>query len=107
MLRGFFINGCADGYPHAVGVWIKDSETVARALEDGDYYSHVCIQELRGARFGLLADDGAATVLRAKLPLAAGEGGGTPPSWVVAHSAVSPGRVFRVRRWVACTSCCM
>lgn len=63
-------------YPHSMGKWHPDSKTVVKCMRDGDFYAHersVCIDTACEARIEMLGDDGSVEVLRAKLPLQAGE----------------------------------
>jgi isocitrate dehydrogenase len=63
-------------YPHSMGKWEKDSKTSIVCMEDGDFYSHersMVVSAPCEARIEILAEDGSVTVLRPKMPLAAGD----------------------------------
>jgi len=63
-------------HPHSMGKWAKDSKTVVRSMEDGDFFSHersICVQEKCEVRIELRGDDGTTTVLKDSLKLEKGE----------------------------------
>jgi len=64
-------------YPHSMGKWAPDSKTVIKSMDDGDFYSHersVTVGQACECRIEhVSAADGTTTVLRPKLPLAAGD----------------------------------
>src|SRR6266542_4233183 len=62
--------------PHRMGAWTKDSKTRVATMSGGDFYGSevaTTIAAPTNARIELVGSDGAATVLKAKLPLKAGE----------------------------------
>lgn len=64
-------------YPHSMGKWEPTSKTCIRCMTDGDFYSHersVSVDSTCEARIEhVSAVDGTVTVLRAKMPIQAGE----------------------------------
>ncbi|CAE8699591.1 unnamed protein product [Polarella glacialis] len=63
-------------YPHSMGKWGPDCKTHVACMQVGDFYDHeksVCLPEDCEARIELVAEDGSVSVLKAKLPLKAGE----------------------------------
>ncbi len=63
-------------HPHKMGAWTKDSKTRVATMSGGDFYGSevaTTIAAPTNARIELVGSDGAATVLKAKLPLKAGE----------------------------------
>src|SRR6202042_2680930 len=63
-------------HPHKMGAWTKDSKTRVAHMSGGDFYGSevaTTIAAPTNARIELGASDGAATVLKAKVPLKAGE----------------------------------
>jgi isocitrate dehydrogenase len=62
--------------PHKMGAWSKDSKTHVAHMSAGDYYGSevsTTVASATNARIELVGRDGAVTVLKAKLPIAAGE----------------------------------
>src|SRR5476651_2487050 len=62
--------------PHKMGAWSKDSKTRVVHMAGGDFYGSevaMTIAAPTNARIELVGSDGAATVLKAKVPLKAGE----------------------------------
>src|SRR6202522_1347629 len=62
--------------PHKMGAWTKDSKTRVAHMSDHDFYGSEVATTLAAptnARIELVAGDGAVTVLKAKIPLKAGE----------------------------------
>jgi isocitrate dehydrogenase len=62
--------------PHKMGAWSKDSKTHVAHMSAGDYYGSevsTTVASATNARIELVGKDGAVTVLKAKLPIAAGE----------------------------------
>src|SRR6201989_695533 len=63
-------------HPHKMGAWTKDSKTRVAHMSGGDFYGSEVATTLAAptnARIELVGSDGAATVLKAKVPLKAGE----------------------------------
>src|SRR6202046_2341729 len=62
--------------PHKMGAWTKDSKSRVADMSGGDFYGSevaATIAAPTNARIELVAGDGAVTVLKAKIPLQAGE----------------------------------
>ncbi|MEA2845150.1 MAG: isocitrate dehydrogenase [Rhodospirillaceae bacterium] len=63
-------------HPHKMGAWTKDSKTHVAHMSGSDFYGSevaTTIAAPTNARIELVGSDGAATVLKAKVPLKAGE----------------------------------
>jgi isocitrate dehydrogenase len=63
-------------HPHKMGAWTKDSKTRVAHMSGSDFYGSevaTTIAAPTNARIELVGSDGAATVLKAKVPLKAGE----------------------------------
>ncbi len=63
-------------HPHKMGAWSKDSKTRVAYMSSGDFYGSevaTTIAAPTNVRIELAGSDGAATVLKAKTPLLAGE----------------------------------
>jgi isocitrate dehydrogenase len=63
-------------HPHKMGAWTKDSKTRVTHMSASDFYGSevaTTIAAPTNARIELVGSDGAATVLKAKVPLKAGE----------------------------------
>ncbi|WP_421999053.1 NADP-dependent isocitrate dehydrogenase [Reyranella sp.] len=63
-------------HPHKMGAWSKDSKTRVAYMSGGDFYGSevaTTVPAATSARIELVADDGATTVLKPKVPLKAGE----------------------------------
>ena len=63
-------------HPHKMGAWTKDSKTRVAHMSGSDFYGSevaTTIAAPTNARIELVGSDGAATVLKAKIPLKAGE----------------------------------
>jgi isocitrate dehydrogenase len=63
-------------HPHKMGAWSKDSKTRVAHMSGSDFYGSevaTTIAAPTNARIELVGSDGAATVLKAKVPLKAGE----------------------------------
>jgi isocitrate dehydrogenase len=63
-------------HPHKMGAWSKDSKTRVAYMTGGDFYGSevaTTIAAPTNARIELVANDGATTVLKPKIPLKAGE----------------------------------
>src|SRR5882672_5827839 len=63
-------------HPHKMGTWTKDSKTRVAQMSGSDFYGSevaTTIAAPTNARIELVGSDGAATVLKAKVPLKAGE----------------------------------
>src|SRR5450631_1652452 len=63
-------------HPHKMGAWTKDSKTRVTHMSGSDFYGSevaMTIAAPTNARIELVGSDGAATVLKAKVPLKAGE----------------------------------
>ncbi|MBV8409181.1 MAG: NADP-dependent isocitrate dehydrogenase [Alphaproteobacteria bacterium] len=63
-------------HPHKMGPWTKDSKTRVAHMSGSDFYGSevaTTIAAPTNARIELVGSDGAATVLKAKVPLKAGE----------------------------------
>ncbi|MGD9806696.1 MAG: NADP-dependent isocitrate dehydrogenase [Hyphomicrobiaceae bacterium] len=66
----------ARNHPHKMGAWSKDSKSHVAYMPDGDYYGSeisTTVASATNARIELVGADGAATVLKAKTPIEAGE----------------------------------
>ena len=62
--------------PHKMGAWSADSKTHVASMSGGDFYGSevaTTIAAPTNARIELVGSDGAVTVLKAKIPLRAGE----------------------------------
>ena len=63
-------------HPHSMGAWSKDSKSHVSTMSDGDFRSterSVTIEHDDELRIEYVAADGAATVLKASIPVLAGE----------------------------------
>ncbi|HZX84624.1 MAG TPA: NADP-dependent isocitrate dehydrogenase [Reyranella sp.] len=63
-------------HPHKMGPWTKDSKTRVATMSGSDFYGSevaTTVAAPTNARIELLGSDGAATVLKPKVPLKAGE----------------------------------
>src|SRR5690349_17642613 len=63
-------------HPHKMGAWTKDSKTHVAHMSGDDFYGSevaTTVAAPTNARIELVGSDGAATVLKAKIPLKAGE----------------------------------
>ena len=62
--------------PHKMGAWAKDSKTPVSYMPAGDFYGSevaITVAAATNARIELVGKDGAVTVLKAKMPIQAGE----------------------------------
>ncbi len=62
--------------PHKMGAWAKDSKTHVSYMPAGDFYGSevaTTVAAATNARIELVGKDGAVTVLKAKMPIQAGE----------------------------------
>ncbi|MGN6463718.1 MAG: NADP-dependent isocitrate dehydrogenase [Pseudolabrys sp.] len=70
------VKAYARSHPHKMGVWSKDSKTRVAHMTGKDFYGSEVATTVAApttARIELIAKDGAATVLKEKVPLQAGE----------------------------------
>ena len=70
------VKAFARSHPHSMGAWSKDSKTHVSTMSGGDFRSteqSVTIEQDDELRIEYVAADGAATVLKASVPVLAGE----------------------------------
>jgi isocitrate dehydrogenase len=70
------VKAYARSHPHKMGAWSKDSKTRVAHMTGGDFYGSevaTTVPAPTNARIEFVGSDGAATVLKAKTPLQAGE----------------------------------
>ena len=70
------VKSFAKAHPHSMGAWSKDSKSHVSTMSDGDFRSterSVTIEHDDELRIEYVAADGAATVLKASVPVLAGE----------------------------------
>ena len=70
------VKAYARSHPHKMGVWSKDSKTRVAHMTGNDFYGSevaTTVAAATNAKIEFVGSDGAATVLKAKTPLQAGE----------------------------------
>ena len=70
------VKAYARSHPHKMGVWSKDSKTRVMHMTGNDFYGSevaTTVAAPTNARIEFVGNDGAVTVLKAKMPLQAGE----------------------------------
>ena len=70
------VKAFAKAHPHSMGAWSTDSKTHVSTMSDGDFRSteqSVTLENEDDLRIEYVAADGAATVLKASIPVKAGE----------------------------------
>ncbi|HSH08883.1 MAG TPA: NADP-dependent isocitrate dehydrogenase, partial [Oceanipulchritudo sp.] len=63
-------------HPHSMGAWSRDSKTEVATMGEDDFFSNelsLTVQQATHARIEFVAEDGSVQVLKASLPLKAGE----------------------------------
>ena len=70
------VKSFAKAHPHSMGAWSKESKSHVSTMSDGDFRSterSVTVRGRRHLRIEFVAPDGAPTVLKASIPVKAGE----------------------------------
>lgn len=70
------VKAYAKKYPHSMGAWFPSSRTEVKYMKDGDFFSNeksITFKEAAECRIELVAADGTVKVMKAKLPVLAGE----------------------------------